>query len=239
MRPGQPVSRADLGNGYPLSLNQDSCGLDARPILRIMTRLLAIDGSYRDGGAIDQAVALVVDLASSRGIRSEIVRLRDYPIEFCRNCRQCTQQIGDAPGICVQQDGMRDLIDKIEAADYLVLASPTNFSTATAVFKRFMERLIVYAYWPWGANAPRLRRKRPTRSAMLIASSAAPRLLAMLAFSTMRQLKMTAKTVGARPAAVLHIGLMSRHSQPQLPPRVQKRVRRLAEKMLQDQGVAH
>ncbi len=40
---------------------------------------------------------------------------------------------------------MRDLIARIEATDALILASPTNFSLVTAVFKRFMERLVVYA----------------------------------------------------------------------------------------------
>ena len=83
--------------------------------------------------------------ASEAGAETEGVHLRDYTIEFCRNCRQCTQTPGDAPGYCVHQDGMRDLIARIEATDALILASPTNFALVTAVFKRFMERLVVYA----------------------------------------------------------------------------------------------
>jgi multimeric flavodoxin WrbA len=41
---------------------------------------------------------------------------------------------------------MATLTQKIETADGIVLASPTNFYTVAALFKRFMERLVVYAY---------------------------------------------------------------------------------------------
>ena len=108
------------------------------------------------------------------------MQLRDYPIEFCRNCRECTQLPGVAPGACVLDDGMRDLVAKIEAADAYILASPTNVYAVTALFKRFMERLIVYAYWPWGAAAPKLRKKLATKRAIAITSSAAPVLLGRL-----------------------------------------------------------
>lgn len=197
-----------------------------------MIQLLAINGSYRAGGAIDQAVDLVARVAADAGAQTEVIRLRDYPIEFCRNCRQCTQTPGEAPGGCQHQDGMRELIARIESADVLVLASPTNFSSVTAMFKRFMERLVVYAYWPWGAHAPQLRRRKPTKRAVLIASSAAPGLFGRLAFSTLRQLKMTAKTVGARPVGSVFIGLMSQNEHPVLPDRVRDRLRKLARKLL-------
>ena len=197
-----------------------------------MTRLLAVNGSYREGGAIDQAVELAVRTAAQAGASTEVVLLRDYPLAFCRNCRQCTQAPGDAPGQCVHQDGMRDLITKIEAADALILASPTNFSSATAVFKRFMERLVVYAYWPWGTPTPQFRRKRATKKALLIASSAAPGPLGRFAFSTLRQLKMTAKTTGARPVGSVFIGRMSVEQRPVLPDRVQRRLRMLTGRLL-------
>ena len=58
----------------------------------------------------------------------------------------CTQAAGETPGQCVLGDGMATLIQKIETADSFVLASPTNFYSVTALFKRFMERLLVYAY---------------------------------------------------------------------------------------------
>jgi len=197
-----------------------------------MTQILAINGSYREGGAIDQAVEVAVQAALAAGATIEVIHLRDFPIQFCRNCRQCTQQPGEAPGECVQQDGMRDLVDKIETADGLILASPTNFSSVTAVFKRFMERLVVYAYWPWGSHAPTHRRKNTSKRAVLIASCAAPGLMGRLFFTTLKQLKLTAKTIGAKPVGTVFVGLMSQEEAPELPESIKERVRAAAIKLV-------
>jgi multimeric flavodoxin WrbA len=198
----------------------------------VMTRLLAINGSYREDGAIDQAVEVAAKTAVEAGATIEIICLRDFPIEFCRNCRQCTQLPGEFPGECVHQDGMRDLIQKIEAADGYILASPTNFTSVTAVFKRFMERLVVYAYWPWGSHAPILRKKNATKRAILIASSAAPGLMGRMIYATVKQLKMTATTIGAKSAGSIFIGLMSQQEHPKLPEKVRKRVQTMVRKLV-------
>lgn len=100
-----------------------------------------MNGSYRDNGITDQMVNALAQAIKTAGGKVEIIRLRDCPIAFCLNCRTCTQQPGEIPGKCVQNDGMQALIDKIEQENGYILASPTNFGSVTAVFKRFMERL--------------------------------------------------------------------------------------------------
>lgn len=197
-----------------------------------MTRILAINGSYRAGGMMDQALAEVVQAARAAGAEIEVVHLRDYPIGFCRNCRECTQQPGPTPGRCVQEDAMQALVDKIEAADAYVLASPTNFYSVTAVFKRFMERLIVYAYWPWENPAPVLRKAATDKKAILIASSAAPGMLGRMFFRTLKQLKTTARTVGARTVGTVFIGLAAKREHPELEPRARHRIRSLVARLL-------
>jgi multimeric flavodoxin WrbA len=173
-----------------------------------MKRILAINGSYRDDGTTDQAVAAVAEAARQGGAEVETILLRDTPIEFCLNCRECTQAPGEAPGECVQHDGMHELVAKIEAADGYILASPTNFSTVTALYKRFMERLVVYAYWPWSRHAPQFRKaKLPPKPAVFISSSAAPAIMGRWLYTTTRQLKMSAQTIGAKPVGTLFIGL--------------------------------
>jgi multimeric flavodoxin WrbA len=197
-----------------------------------MARLLAVNGSYRENGAIDQAVEVAVQQAAEAGATVEVILLRDFAIGFCTNCRHCTQVPGDAPGECVQQDRMRDLVEKIERADAYILAAPTNFSSVTAIFKRFMERLVCYAYWPWGSHAPDFRKKNSTKRAMLIASSAAPGLLGRLSYATLKQLKMTAKTIGAKPVGSVSIGLMSRDVHPELPAAARARIRSVVGKLI-------
>lgn len=190
-----------------------------------MTRLLAINGSYRENGAIDQAVAEAVQAATEGGATVEVITLREVPIEFCLNCRHCTQQPGETPGECVHQDRMHELVEKIEAADGFILASPTNFYAVTALFKRFMERLVVYAWWPWGARAPKFRKRNPAKPALLIASSAAPGPMGRLFYTTLKQLRQTSRTIGARPVGSVFIGLMSQQEHPTLPDKVRRQLR--------------
>lgn len=196
-----------------------------------MTRILAINGSYRENGAIDQALDIAVQAATDAGATVEVITLREVPIEFCLNCRHCTQQPGSAPGECVHDDRMRELVAKIEAADGYILASPTNFYAVTALFKRFMERLVVYAYWPWGAPAPKLRRT-VDRKAILIASSAAPGPMGRLLYATLKQLRQTARTIGAKPVGSTFIGLMSQQEHPVLPERARRQIRTLVGKLI-------
>ena len=55
-------------------------------------RILGIVGSYRKGGVIDSMVIEALAAAREHGAETEIVYLIDKHIEFCTNCRTCTQQ---------------------------------------------------------------------------------------------------------------------------------------------------
>lgn len=143
------------------------------------------------------------------------------------------QQPGDAPGQCVHDDGMAALIQKIEAADGYVLAAPTNFSSATAIFKRFMERLEVYGYWPWGKAAPVFRRaKMEKKPAIIISSCAAPGLMGRLTYGTNKNLKVAAETIGATVVGSMVTGLIAQKPKRELPKRARRRVRTLAPKLV-------
>jgi len=198
-----------------------------------MTKVLAINGSYRDNGITDQAVEVMVQATQAVGAETEIVLLREHLIAFCLNCRDCTQQPGDTPGECVQHDGMQALIHRIEQADGYILASPTNFGSATALFKRFMERLIVYAYWPWEMNAPQLRKANAAKKkAALISSCAAPGILGRWIYGTHKQLDTTAQTIGAHTVGTLFTGLIAKQSQPRLAEPAKAKARALAAKLM-------
>lgn len=203
------------------------------PALPTAPRILVINGSYRDDGITDQAVAAVTRVLVDAGAAVETICLRDYPIEFCLNCRECTQAPGPSPGRCVLDDGMHALIDKIENAHALILAAPTNLGSVTAVFKRFIERLVPYAYWPWGKPFPLYRKRNAApKPALLISSSAAPGWLARWLFGSARQLAMAAKIVGAKPVGVLFTGLVAGEARAQLLPRARRRAERLARRLL-------
>jgi multimeric flavodoxin WrbA len=198
-----------------------------------MSKVLAINGSYRSDGLTDQAVEALAQALEAAGAEVEIILLRDYPIEFCLNCRACTQMPGAAPGECVQKDNMRKLIDKIERADCYILAVPTNFGTVTAIFKRFMERLVSYAYWPWELNGPQYRKAQsPKKKALLVSSSAAPAILVRWLFGTDKQLKMTAKTLGAKVVESLYTGMIAKQQHPKMAEGVRAKIKLLAKRLV-------
>jgi len=195
------------------------------------SKVVAIVGSYRKGGAIDSAVEAVLEGARDKGAQTHTIFLRDQHIEFCTNCRQCTQEPGTERGKCAQQDDLETILKEIEEADGIVLGSPVNYWNATAIFRRFLERLSGFIYWPWGQNAPTPRSKLLPRKAVLVASSAAPGFLIPFVTGAAKALRITAKSLGAKPVGSLWIGLVSQEPQPQLSARTLKRARRMGWKL--------
>lgn len=195
-------------------------------------RVTAILGTYRKGGVIDTAVDEILASAKQAGAEIAKVYLIDKHVEFCTNCRVCTQQPGEGRGLCRIADEMGDILDQIERSHGIVLASPMNFWTVTAVMKRFIERLICYAYWPWRAHSPKMRDKRKTKRAVVVASSAAPSLVARLLTRMIGLLKTTAGVLGARTVGVLAIGLAAGESQQDIGDRARKNARQLGKRLV-------
>ena len=99
------------------------------------------------------------------------------------------------------------MLNAIEAADAVVLASPVNYYNVTALFRRFLERLLGYVYWPWGQNGPAPRSKKQPRKAVLVASAGMPGFLIPLATGAARALRLAARMLGAKTVGKLWIGL--------------------------------
>ena len=72
-------------------------------LMQIRRKVTAVIGTYRKDGIIDQAVNEV--LAAARGAGAEVskINLLDRNIEFCRNCRACTQHQDIRRGGCVHR----------------------------------------------------------------------------------------------------------------------------------------
>lgn len=175
-------------------------------------RIVAIVGTYRKGRVIDTAVSEVSAGAEAGGAKTEKVYLIDKHIEFCTNCRACCQEEhAGRRGKCVIDDDMEPILQSIDAADGLVLAAPTNFYNVTAVTRRFMERLLGYAYWPWEAKAgPKPRIKQPDKKAVTITSTACPAFIAKIVMPGARKaLKITAQAVGAKVQTSLFYGMIA------------------------------
>ena len=171
-------------------------------------KVIGIIGSYRKGGITDQVVTGILESAKQNGMETQKIYLIDQSIKFCLNCRVCTQtDPNKIRGKCIHNDDMDQILTEIDKADGLILASPINFSTVTAIMKRFIERLIVYAYWPWEKMAPQKRINKLSKKAIIVTSSACPALIGRIIMpNCLNILKNGAKIAGAKVVKSLYFG---------------------------------
>lgn len=174
-----------------------------------MSKIVAITGSYRKSGTVNTVVDTILASARESGAQTSKIDLTEKHLEFCTNCRECTQVAGESRGHCVHQDDLEAILAEVESADSVVFGAPVNYYNVTAIFRRFLERLLGYMYWPWGAFVPKARTKVQTKRAVIVTSSAMPGFLIPIATGTPRALKLAAQSVGAKTVAKIYIGLSS------------------------------
>jgi len=174
-------------------------------------KVVGIVGSYRKGRVIDTAVSEILKGAQNKGAETSKIYLIDKHIEFCTNCRKCTQEKNAGNRAeCVHDDDMKEILDQIDSADVLVLGSPVNFGNVTAVTKRFLERLIVYVYWRWETKIPKFRIKNMNKKAVTVTSSTCPAWLGrILMRGSLKELKAAARCMGAKVVQSLYFGLVA------------------------------
>lgn len=174
-------------------------------------KITAIVGTYHKTGIVNAAVDEILAAATQQGAQTHKIHLLDHRIEFCRNCQVCTLAPGADRGQCPLVDEMGSILDAIESSDVIVLASPMNFGTVTALMKQFIERLICYGYWPWENAGPKHRIVRGDKRAILVASCAAPAFVGRYFTGMHKLLKQTAQLLGAGKTDTLFIGY-ARHT---------------------------
>ena len=79
--------------------------------------------------------------AEAAGAETEYVDLYNLKFTGCRSCLACKLKNGKHPG-CAWKDDLSPLIDRILAADALIIGTPIYFAEPTAHFRALMERLI-------------------------------------------------------------------------------------------------
>jgi hypothetical protein len=193
-------------------------------------KIIGIVGSYRKEGHVDAVVSAVLKAAAEAGAQTRKVYLVEQTIRFCTNCRSCMQSPGATRGSCVLEDAMEGLLQDIEDADGLVIGAPVNFGDVNAITRRFLERCVGFAYWPWEMRAPKLRTEATPRRAVLVTASAAPAWMARLFFNVVRTLKTLARLLGARPIGVLWLGIAGGR-EVVLPPSIETRAQRLGRRL--------
>ena len=108
--------------------------------------VLIISASPRKHGNSDLLCDRFMAGAKAAGHNAEKIFLRDKKINYCLACDGCRRN----GGACVQKDDMAGILDKIIAADVLVMATPVYFYTMDAQMKTLIDR--TYAKFPGISN---------------------------------------------------------------------------------------
>lgn len=120
-------------------LNFLTDAIESRKEERTMPKnVLILSGSPRKGGNSDLLCDEFLRGAAEAGNQVEKIFLRSKKIAPCNACYYCTQ----SGGRCAIQDDMGEILDKMQAADVIVMASPVYFYSIAAQIKAVIDRSV-------------------------------------------------------------------------------------------------
>jgi multimeric flavodoxin WrbA len=115
--------------------------------------VVAFNGSPNKNGNTFHAIQMVADALAQEGITTEIIHVGNKAIRGCLACGQCFKKRNEQ---CVQTDDpVNECIQKMKAADGILLGSPVHFSAIGGTMKSFLDRV----FYVTGVNDSMLRHK--------------------------------------------------------------------------------
>jgi len=116
-------------------------------------KVVAINGSARRGGNTAILLGCVLDELRAEGIETELLEMGGAGIHGCLACRKCSTRKNRR---CSQENDMGNVfIEKMAAADGILLGSPTYVTDVSPEIKALIDRACLVS----GANGGMFRRK--------------------------------------------------------------------------------
>jgi len=104
-------------------------------------KIIGILGSPRRNGNSAMMLESALDGARENGAEVERVDLFDLQYSGCRSCFACKLLGGESYGRCAQNDALREILDRVLAADAVILSTPLYFGETPGAVRNFLERL--------------------------------------------------------------------------------------------------
>ena len=101
-------------------------------------KVIAFNGSARKDGNTATMVRWVFAELEKNGIETELYQMKGKKINGCIACYKCFENKNHH--CAVEKDVVNECIDKMLAADGIILASPVYFADVTAQIKALMDR---------------------------------------------------------------------------------------------------
>mgnify|MGYP001130081576 CR=1 FL=1 len=102
-----------------------------------MKNILVISASPRKGGNSDVLCDEFIKGAQQAGHKVEKIFLRNFKVNYCTGCGVC-----NSTHKCVQKDDMEEILNKMVAADVIVMATPVYFYTMNGQMKTLIDRTV-------------------------------------------------------------------------------------------------
>ena len=104
-----------------------------------MSEILGICGSARKKG---NTATLLREALNATGMESELIFLSELTIGFCTGCLSCVKN----KGVCIKDDDMQGLLEKMVEARAIVLGSPNYYYDVSGLMKNMIDRSISSSY---------------------------------------------------------------------------------------------
>jgi multimeric flavodoxin WrbA len=101
-------------------------------------KVVALNGSARKDGNTAILINCVFDELKKEGIETELIQMAGKPIQGCIACYKCFKNRNRR--CSVDKDMLNDVIGQMEAAEGVLLGSPTYFSDVSSGMRAFIER---------------------------------------------------------------------------------------------------
>jgi len=105
-------------------------------------KTVLINGSPRKNWNTHKLLMEAERGAMEAGSTTEIVHLYDLNYKGCVSCFACKLKEGKTNGICAIRDDLRPVLERIVAADALIIGSPIYYKNLTAETLAFVEKLL-------------------------------------------------------------------------------------------------
>ncbi|MBP2640005.1 MAG: NADPH-dependent reductase [Firmicutes bacterium] len=102
-------------------------------------KVVAFNGSPRRGGNTEQMLWIVLNELIKHGIETEFVQVGGTELRFCKACGYC--HTNKTAKCAISKDPVNEWIEKIIAADGIILGSPVYFHNVTGEMKAFIDRV--------------------------------------------------------------------------------------------------
>jgi multimeric flavodoxin WrbA len=102
-------------------------------------KVIVLDGSQPGDEDLAPLLAILIDELRHNGTEVQTYTLREVKLGHCIGCFGCWIE---TPGICVEADAGREIVQAIVRSEMTVLFTPVNFGGYSSVLKKIVDRWI-------------------------------------------------------------------------------------------------